>query len=94
MPGLLEISSLAHQQFLDIQKQLFEGLDIHFKVLDMPPDELGHPAYRKYDIEVSVEHFPPNRLLIDLKRWICYILSAACQAHKLYFKNCLKLSAL
>lgn len=51
MPGLLEISSLAHQQFLDIQKQLFEGLDIHFKVLDMPPDELGHPAYRKYDIE-------------------------------------------
>ena len=54
MPGLLEISSLAHQQFLDIQKQLFEGLDIHFKVLDMPPDELGHPAYRKYDIEVSV----------------------------------------
>ena len=57
MPGVLEISSLAHQQFLDIQKQLFEGLDIHFKVLDMPPDELGHPAYRKYDIEVSVSLF-------------------------------------
>ena len=53
MPGSLELSSLALDQFLDIQKQLFEGLNLHFKVLDMPPDDLGSPAYRKYDIEVS-----------------------------------------
>ena len=53
MPGSLELSSLALDQFLDIQKQLFEGLNLHFKVLDMPPDDLGNPAYRKYDIEVG-----------------------------------------
>ena len=36
---------------LEVQKHLFEGLGLHFKVLDMPPYELGSPAYRKYDIE-------------------------------------------
>merc|ERR1712029_16172 len=51
MPGSLDLSSMALDQFLDIQKQLFEGLDLHFKVLDMPPDDLGNPAYRKFDIE-------------------------------------------
>ena len=51
MPGSLDLSNLALEQFLDVQKQLFEGLGLHFKVLDMPPHELGNPAYRKYDIE-------------------------------------------
>ncbi|XP_045447924.1 serine--tRNA ligase, mitochondrial [Melitaea cinxia] len=33
------------------QEELFTPLDFHMKVLDMPPHELGAPAYRKYDIE-------------------------------------------
>ncbi|XP_076250449.1 seryl-tRNA synthetase, mitochondrial isoform X1 [Rhynchophorus ferrugineus] len=33
------------------QEELFESLDLHFQVLDMPPHELGAQAYRKYDIE-------------------------------------------
>ncbi|XP_045468781.1 serine--tRNA ligase, mitochondrial isoform X2 [Harmonia axyridis] len=35
----------------NIQEDHFSLLDLHMQVLDMPPDELGAPAYRKYDIE-------------------------------------------
>ncbi|CAH1638130.1 unnamed protein product [Spodoptera littoralis] len=34
-----------------IQEELFSPLGFSMKVLDMPPHELGAPAYRKYDIE-------------------------------------------
>lgn len=34
-----------------IQEDLFSDLGLHYKVLDMPPHELGAPAYRKIDIE-------------------------------------------
>ncbi|XP_047533016.1 serine--tRNA ligase, mitochondrial [Vanessa atalanta] len=33
------------------QEDLFSPLGCHMKVLDMPPHDLGAPAYRKYDIE-------------------------------------------
>lgn len=33
------------------QQELFEPLGFNMRVLDMPPHELGAPAYRKYDIE-------------------------------------------
>ncbi|KAJ2949114.1 hypothetical protein O0L34_g6053 [Tuta absoluta] len=33
------------------EEELFTPLGFHMKVLDMPPHELGAPAYRKYDIE-------------------------------------------
>ncbi|XP_063794006.1 serine--tRNA ligase, mitochondrial isoform X1 [Pseudophryne corroboree] len=39
------------EEFLQIQKELFSDLGLHFKVLEMPSQELGLPAYRKYDIE-------------------------------------------
>lgn len=29
----------------------FESLGLHLRTLDMPPQELGAPAYRKYDVE-------------------------------------------
>lgn len=38
-------------EFKDIEINLFNKLGLHFKLLDMPPNELGAPAYRKYDIE-------------------------------------------
>ncbi|XP_030075596.1 serine--tRNA ligase, mitochondrial [Microcaecilia unicolor] len=38
-------------EFLGIQKEIFSDLRLHYKVLDMPTEELGLPAYRKYDIE-------------------------------------------
>ncbi|XP_053678524.1 serine--tRNA ligase, mitochondrial [Anopheles nili] len=39
------------EEFRDIEVSLFDGLGLHFLLLDMPPCELGAPAYRKYDIE-------------------------------------------
>lgn len=46
-----EQSENVLQEFLSTEKTLFENLGLHFKILDMPPHELGAPAYRKYDIE-------------------------------------------
>jgi seryl-tRNA synthetase len=39
------------EEFKDIEIALFNKLGLYFKLLDMPPNELGAPAYRKYDIE-------------------------------------------
>lgn len=38
-------------EFKRIEIDLFSKLNLHFTVLDMPPCELGAPAYRKFDIE-------------------------------------------
>ncbi|KAI0782395.1 hypothetical protein BC629DRAFT_1594182 [Irpex lacteus] len=34
-----------------LQTEIFEGLGLSFRVLDMPTEELGASAYRKYDME-------------------------------------------
>ncbi|KAI8384355.1 seryl-tRNA synthetase [Radiomyces spectabilis] len=39
------------QEFQKLQEQLFGDLGLCFRVLDMPTEELGASAYRKYDIE-------------------------------------------
>lgn len=39
------------EEFKEIEINLFKNLGLHFQLLDMPPSELGAPAYRKYDIE-------------------------------------------
>ncbi|XP_028663420.1 serine--tRNA ligase, mitochondrial [Erpetoichthys calabaricus] len=38
-------------EFVSIQKEIFTELGLHFRVLDMPTQELGAPAHRKFDIE-------------------------------------------
>lgn len=40
------------EEFKKIEIEIFKSLGLYFKLLDMPPHELGAPAYRKYDIEV------------------------------------------
>lgn len=42
------------EKFKNIQCRLFEGLDLCFKLYDMPIHDLGAPAYRKYDIEAWI----------------------------------------
>ncbi|EDO64479.2 AGAP000991-PA [Anopheles gambiae str. PEST] len=44
-------SATVLEEFRAIEVQLFDQLGLHFLLLDMPPCELGAPAYRKYDIE-------------------------------------------
>ncbi|XP_033102825.1 serine--tRNA ligase, mitochondrial-like [Anneissia japonica] len=46
-----EESAELFEEYSSIQRQLFSDLGLHFHVLDMPSEELGAPAYRKYDIE-------------------------------------------
>ncbi|XP_035010510.2 serine--tRNA ligase, mitochondrial isoform X1 [Hippoglossus stenolepis] len=46
-----EESSQLLQDFVSLQKEMFSALELHYRVLDMPTQELGPPAYRKYDIE-------------------------------------------
>ncbi|XP_074423354.1 serine--tRNA ligase, mitochondrial isoform X2 [Larus michahellis] len=38
-------------EFLALQKEIFSALGLHYRVLDMPTQELGLPAYRKFDVE-------------------------------------------
>ncbi|NXN06303.1 SYSM protein, partial [Sylvia borin] len=45
-----ESEELLHE-FLSLQKEIFSDLGLHFRVLDMPTEELGLPAYRKFDVE-------------------------------------------
>ncbi|CAL1547465.1 unnamed protein product [Lymnaea stagnalis] len=39
------------QEILSIEKELFSDLGLHFRILDMPTQELGAPAHKKFDIE-------------------------------------------
>eukprot|EP00871_Galdieria_phlegrea_P002536 jgi/Galph1/3283/GphlegSOOS_G1993.1 len=44
-------SESIHEELLNIQKESFSSLGLPYRVLDMPSEDLGNPAYRKYDIE-------------------------------------------
>lgn len=39
------------QQFLELECEIFNGLGVPFRVLDIATGDLGGPAYRKYDLE-------------------------------------------
>lgn len=38
-------------EFKELQEEMYTELGLCFRILDMPPDELGASAYRKYDME-------------------------------------------
>lgn len=44
-------SDELHDELLGIQRSLFDQLELEYKVLDMPEDDLGLSASKKYDIE-------------------------------------------
>ncbi|KAI7741686.1 hypothetical protein M8C21_007227 [Ambrosia artemisiifolia] len=46
-----EESNAYHEELIEIEEELFSKLGLHFKTLDMATEDLGAPAYRKYDIE-------------------------------------------
>jgi len=47
-----EKSENAHEELLDIEKKIFKGLDLPFRVIDHSTADLGTPAYRTFDLEV------------------------------------------
>lgn len=50
-PGMSHASEAMFKRLVDLQVSLFTELGLHFRVLDMPTEELGAAAYRKIDIE-------------------------------------------
>lgn len=46
-----EDSESVHQELLAIEKEIFEGLNIPFRVVDHCTADLGTPAYRTFDLE-------------------------------------------
>lgn len=44
-------SEEAHQEILAIEKEIYEGLKIPFRVVDHTTADLGAPAYRTFDLE-------------------------------------------
>jgi seryl-tRNA synthetase len=46
-----EQSEDMHNYFCDLECQIFDGLGIPYRVLDIASGDLGGPAYRKFDLE-------------------------------------------
>jgi len=46
-----EDSESSHQEILAIEKEIIDGLELNYRVIDIPSGDLGGPAYRKYDLE-------------------------------------------
>ncbi|KAG5065838.1 hypothetical protein AAZX31_04G097000 [Glycine max] len=46
-----EESEHYHQELITIEEDLFSSLGLHFKTLDMASEDLGAPAYQKFDVE-------------------------------------------
>ncbi|KAI7865533.1 hypothetical protein BDF14DRAFT_1013230 [Spinellus fusiger] len=46
-----EQSDAMMEEFRELQEEMFTELGLCFRVLDMPTEELGASAYRKYDME-------------------------------------------
>jgi seryl-tRNA synthetase len=46
-----EESEAMHDQLLDLECRLFDGLEIPYRVIDTASGDLGGPAYRKFDLE-------------------------------------------
>lgn len=49
-----EESEKLLKEFTEIQEEIFSELGLYFKVLEMPPSDLGLPAYHKYDMEAWI----------------------------------------
>lgn len=46
-----EQSESLHQELLEIEKEICDALELHYRVIDVAAADLGGPAYRKFDIE-------------------------------------------
>jgi seryl-tRNA synthetase len=46
-----EESEALHQELLEIEKEICDGLGLAYRVIDISTGDLGGPAYRKYDLE-------------------------------------------
>lgn len=47
----LDASNQFHDEIVRIEEEIFQGLEIPYRVVDTCTGDLGGPAYRKYDLE-------------------------------------------
>jgi len=57
-----EDSESLHEELIDIEKEIVDGLELPHRVIDIPTGDLGAPAYRKYDIEAWMTMKPEHGL--------------------------------
>lgn len=48
---LPEQSEAMHQELLSLERKIFDGMGIPYRVVDTATGDLGGPAYRKFDLE-------------------------------------------
>src|ERR671929_2011511 len=46
-----EQSEAMHHEMVDIEEEIFQGLDLPYRIVDICTGDLGGAAYRKYDLE-------------------------------------------
>ena len=46
-----EQSDQLHKELLAIEKEICDGLELAYRIIDIPTGDLGGPAYRKFDLE-------------------------------------------
>jgi seryl-tRNA synthetase len=46
-----DASDAEHERLLAIEEEIFSGLELHYRVVDIPVGDLGASAARKYDLE-------------------------------------------
>jgi seryl-tRNA synthetase len=46
-----EQSKDLHQDLLELEKEIYDGLELPYRVIDIATGDLGAPAYRKFDLE-------------------------------------------
>lgn len=58
---LPEKSEAAHKEILEIEKEIFKGLKIPFRVVDHGTADLGSPSYRTFDLEAWLPGKPNGK---------------------------------
>ena len=56
-----EDSEAMHQKLLEIEEQIFQALEVPYRVVEVCTGDLGAPAYRKFDLEAWM----PGRIHTD-----------------------------
>lgn len=50
-PPDLEVSNALHEDIVRIEEEIFQALEVPYRLIDTATGDLGAPAYRKFDLE-------------------------------------------
>ena len=59
-----EESDEQFQELLNIQEDLFSSLNLYLRIIDMPPHDLGSPAYRYITIKFRLYEICQKKKII------------------------------